>query len=397
MSGMSRGGLRAGRGPHGWWRHAPLRWWRAVLFLGLTAATALAGRSAYAWQVTLEGGVDGHEAGSLSAAVPAVAVSAVRRVFHNGEHNAFTDLCRFGEHLYLVFRSCPDGHLVHPTASIIVLRSADGRVWEQVHRFRVPLRDTRDPHFLMFERRLFVYTGTWYSGPTTIPPEAYDLNQHLGYAVWTEDGECWHGPLMLEGTFGHYIWRAAAHGGRAYLCARRKPGFEITARGEPANVECLMLESEDGLIWRKRAVFQPTAGDETAFLFEPDGSVVGIARHGEGKEAQLLRSRPPYTHWERKPLDQPLGGPLIAKWGERYLVGGRKQTADRGPKTALFWLVDDGLVEFAELPSGGDNSYPGFVELSATRALVSYYSSHETDAAGQPITAIYLAELSLEE
>lgn len=47
-------------------------------------------------------------------------------------------------------------------------------------------------------------------------------------------------------------------------------------------------------------------------------------------------------------------------------------------------------------PSGGDNSYPGFVALSPTRALVSYYSSHDKDAAGRTITAIYLAELTLQ-
>jgi hypothetical protein len=64
-------------------------------------------------------------------------------------------------------------------------------------------------------------------------------------------------------------------------------------------------------------------------------------------------------------------------------------------RTSLCWLVDDELKEFAQLPSGGDNSYPGFVELTPTRALVSYYSSHERDAAGKPITAIYLAELNL--
>jgi hypothetical protein len=329
--------------------------------------------------------------------LPQVTVSSVRRVFHNGEHDAFTDLCRFRGQLYLTFRSCPDGHMVHPTASIIVLRSPDGAKWDEVHRFRVEQRDTRDPHFLVFRDKLFVYTGTWYSGKTTIPREDYDLNKHLGFAAWSQDGTAWHSPIMLEGTFGHYIWRAASFGDKAFLCGRRKPGFEITARGEPRNVESLMLESDDGLIWRKRAVFQETVGDETAFLFEPDGSVLGIGRHGEGKDAQLLRSRPPYTTWERKSLDRPIGGPLLTKWGNRYFVGGRKTTKDRGPKTSLCWLVGEHLTEFAELPSGGDNSYPGFVELSPTRALVSYYSSHERDAAGQPITAIYLAELYLRE
>ena len=31
-----------------------------------------------------------------------------------------------------------------------------------------------------------------------------------------------------------------------------------------------MPESDDGLIWRKRSLFQEERGDETAFLFEPN-------------------------------------------------------------------------------------------------------------------------------
>lgn len=332
--------------------------------------------------------------GCAETRLPAVTVNNLRRVFHNGEHNAFTDLVRFKDKFYLTFRSCPDGHAVNPTASIIILASADTKDWKQVHRFSVLHRDTRDPHFLVFRDKLFVYTGTWYSGTSTLARTEYDLNKHLGYAVWSENGANWHGPLMLEGTFGHYIWRAAAFGEKAYLCGRRKVGFAIGSRGEGKGVESLMLESDDGLIWRKRAVFQEIEGNETAFLFEPDGTVLGIGRrHGN---AQLLRSKRPYTHWERKDLDRYIGGPLLAKWGERYVVGGRKQTKDRGPKTSLCWLVGDQLQEFAELPSGGDNSYPGFVELGSNRALVSYYSSHERDAAGKPMTAIYLAELSID-
>ncbi len=333
---------------------------------------------------------------SAGDSLPEVSVSSVRRVFHNGEHNAFTDLCRFQGQLYLAFRSCPDGHMVHPNASIIILRSRDeGANWDLVHRFSVKDRDTRDPHLLVFQNRLFVYTGTWYCGSGTPKPEDYDLNKHLGFAAWSEDGTTWNDPVMLEGTFGHYIWRAALLDGKAYLCGRRKPGFEIGPRGEGEKIQSLMLESEDGLVWKKRAFFQETAGDETAFFFQSDGSVLAVGRHGGGRKAQLLRAKPPYADWERKDLSCAIGGPLLAKWGDRILVGGRKTTAEKGPKTALWWLVGDELKEIVEFPSGGDNSYPGFVELSPSRALVSYYSSHERDPAGKVITAIYLAELTL--
>ena len=317
----------------------------------------------------------------------------IRRVPHNGEHNAFTDLIRFRDRYYLTFRSCPDGHSVHPTSSILVLASDDAQMWEQVHQFRVPKRDTRDPHFLEFKDRLFVYTGTWYCGDSS--PENYEYNKHLGYASRSTDGRTWSEPVMLEGTYGHYIWRAAAHNGTAYLCGRRKREFVETPRNVRSDVESAMLESDDGLIWRKRSLFQTTQGNETAFLFEPDGSVLAVARFTRDN-SQLCRSKPPYTAWDRTDLDRYIGGPLLARWGGRYLVGGRKMIDDR-PRTSLYWLVEGELHEIAELPSGGDNSYPGFVELTPTRGLVSWYSSHEKDDSGNTMTAIYLADLEIVE
>jgi hypothetical protein len=68
---------------------------------------------------------------SADPALPRVRVDSVRRIFHNGEHNAFTDLIRYKGVYYLTFRSCPDGHMVHPTSSIIVLSSRDGVEWRQ--------------------------------------------------------------------------------------------------------------------------------------------------------------------------------------------------------------------------------------------------------------------------
>jgi hypothetical protein len=102
------------------------------------------------------------------------------------------------------------------------------------HRFSVKERDTRDPHFLVFKDRLFVYTGTWWSGTTTLQREEYDMNRHLGFAVvlgrWREMERA---DDAMEGTFGLYIWRAATHfGGKAYLCGRRKA--EATTSGPKA-------------------------------------------------------------------------------------------------------------------------------------------------------------------
>ncbi len=326
--------------------------------------------------------------------LPQIEVENVRRVFHNGEHNAFTDLIRWKGKFWLTFRSCPDGHMVFSTSRIIVLNSDNARTWQKVHTFSVPLRDTRDPHFLAFKEQLFVYTGTWYSGEGELPRNRYDINKHLGYGVKTADGNTWSKPFQLEGTYGHYIWRVATHDGNAYLCARRKRGYtelELGAGATPI-MESAMLESDDGINWRFHALFQTTKGNETAFLFLKNGDFLAISRTQGREPALLVQASSPYQQVKRKALTEYIGGPLLARWGNEFIVGGRRFT-NAGPRTILYWLHDDALHEIADLPSGGDTSYPGFVELDDGTGLVSWYSSHEKDPNGKTMTAIYLANL----
>lgn len=338
-------------------------------------------------------GADGPATTFADEPLPVVEVQNVRRVFSNGEHNAFTDMIQWKGQFWITFRSCPDGHMVHSTSSIIVLSSRDAKSWKTAYQFSVPMRDTRDPHFLAFQGKLFIYTGTWYSGEGKLAREQYDINKHLGFAVWTDDGNEWAGPRQMEGTYGHYIWRAVAEGEKAYLCGRRKRNYseEESGAGGARILEGALLESTDGLNWKFCSLFQHEGGNETAFQMRPDKTMLALSRE-KGLSAQLARSSPPYTTWTRKRLPQFVGGPLLAKWGSRWLVGGRRNTK-AGPKTALYWLIDDELKVIVELPSGGDNSYPGFVPLDEEHALVSWYSSHEKDAEGQPITAIYLADV----
>jgi len=327
------------------------------------------------------------------SSLPQIRVASVRKVFDDGNHNAFTDLCLFQGRFYLAFRTCPDGHGVFATSRIVVLASDDASTWRRAFDFGVRDRDCRDPHLLVFRGRLFVYTGTWFCDPAE--PGRRDLNEHLGYAAWTDDGESWHGPRFLEGTYGHYVWRAAAHEGKAYLCGRRNREFRrgVPPGHEASERESAMLESEDGFVWRPVGLFQETGGNETAFLFEQDGSVLALAR-GPGKSPALVcRSRPPYAEWSRVELDRSVGGPLLARWGGRLLAGGRSTVGAVGPRTVLYWLANDRLELVAELPSGGDNSYPGFVSLDEGRGLVSYYSSHEGSRTSATPAAIYLAEV----
>lgn len=324
-------------------------------------------------------------------ALPAIRIESVRRLFDDGCHNAFTDLCRYRDRFYLCFRSSPTSHEVLPDSSIVVLSSDDGQQWETAHRFSVPGRDVRDPHFLEFGGRLLIYSGTWLCDGRN------DLADHLGYAAWTDDGQRWQAPVALPDTQGTFVWRCATHGGKAYLCAYARRHVDVPGtRGHSVGRSQLMV-SDDGFAFRAVGDFEQTLGNETAFLFEPDGEVVAINR--QRRDALLCRSRPPYRDWTRTSLGRYIGGPMIAKWGERTLVGGRKflsfDEPDKQPRMVLSWLVEQSLVDMVELPSGGDTAYPGFVPLSPTRGLLSYYSSHEGSGGKTAPCSIYLAQIGL--
>lgn len=324
-----------------------------------------------------------------------VQLAALRQVYNDGNHNAFTDLCRFQGRYYLTFRSCPEGHMLFTSSRIVVLSSADGQSWTPVHTFSVPERDVRDPHFLVFQDKLFVYTGTWLVYPGE--PHRLEPNEHQGYCAWSSNGTTWHGPQQCEGTHGYYIWRAATYGGGAYLNGRRTKDFMVVPdrKADDALQESWLLQSTDGIHWQPLGLIQPAYGDETALLFTAEGVALAVARCTWGKPAQFCQAYPPYTTWTRQDLERYVGGPLLAQWGNHYLVGGRKVLDRTKPTTVLYWLTDGHLEEILELPSGGDTSYPGFVEVTPTRGLLSYYSSHEGSGTSLAPCHIYLAELEL--
>ena len=174
------------------------------------------------------------------------------------------------------------------------MASENGTDWIHVHTFSVANRDVRDPHFLVFNDKLFVYTGAWWVTPGDA--EDRDVNDHLGFCAWTEDGQNWHGPRMLDGTHGHYIWRAAALDGTAYLNGRRIRNFDVLARRDepPEWMESWLLQSVDGFTWTPLSLIQPAHGDETALLFENDVDLLAVARAG-GRPASTL-SLPASVH-----------------------------------------------------------------------------------------------------
>jgi hypothetical protein len=335
---------------------------------------------------------------------PTIQVDSLRCVYSDVNHNAFTDLVEFQGAFYLSFRSNPVSHLAHPGTLVHILKSADGVDWTEVYSFETPGKDLRDPHFVVLNDQLFAYSGFAFL------EDVQNIGRQFGYGVSSSDGEHWSEPTPLGGTDGRFVWSAVEHEGKAYIGTCRKRDFdpESGPHAKDLAYQWSLMESEDGLTFRQTLDFPQDGGVETGFLFEDDGTVLAIIRivGPRPHHAVFWRAQPPYTEWTHTVLHRFIGGPMLMKWGNRYLVGGRRFDGDQTSgtdesNTSVGWLEGLGpgetphLVEGIDLPSGGDTSYTGFVALSDTEGLLSYYSSHEGSGTRDAPASIYVARLRL--
>lgn len=310
-------------------------------------------------------------------------VIGVERIWDRAEHSAFTDLTAFRGRYYCVFRE-GSGHIPGLNGLIRVIDSGDAQNWRSVALLEEAGVDLRDPKLSITpDGRLCVNMGgSFYHGTTRLKMES-----RVSFSDREGGGFSPPRPIPMPATIHtdmDWLWRVTWHEGEAWAAVQQVPG------GKPRSLQ--LVRSRDALAWEPIHTMQVSAPSETTLRFLEDGRMLAlIRRSGPAPSAGWLGiSKPPFTDWEYKELDRPLGGPNLAR-----LPGGRWLMATRsaGQKMLLAMLDVDsaGVTPVIELPSGGDTSYAGLVvEPEKNRVLVSYYSSHEGKS------AIYLATLRLD-
>ncbi|MCO6456409.1 MAG: exo-alpha-sialidase [Pirellulaceae bacterium] len=308
--------------------------------------------------------------GQLAAAEPRIV--EVRKIWDQAPHNAFTDLIRFQDQWYCVFRE-GQGH-VSPDGALRIIRSTDGRQWESAAVMRSETADLRDAKITLTPGGQLML-----SGAAALHDKSQAKHQSL---VWfSADGTNWSDPVKV-GDPDFWLWRVTWHGQQAY-------GIGYATAGKQ---QIRLYRSQDG---RRFETWVPTLFDvgypnETSMLFlEDDTCLCLLRRDGTPNTAQLGRSSPPYKEWSWQDLGVRVGGPHMLRLPDgRFVVAGRSY--DGGAQTRLWWLDPQTarLTEILTLPSGGDTSYPGLVWHEG-QLWVSYYASHEGK------TSIYLARVAL--
>jgi hypothetical protein len=308
--------------------------------------------------------------------------SPVQKVWDQAPHSAFTDLARFKDRWFCVFREAEDH--AKGAGRIRVLTSADGAKWESAAVLAKEGVDLRDPHVTVTpDGRLMLNGGA--AEPATRDP----VKDHWSFVSFSKDGKDWTEPRKVIDSW-QWLWRVTWHKDKAYGVAYMWDPKTPGAQG----YRTALFRSGDGVRYEKVADLGKEYTSEATLRFDGDTLYCLQRRDGyKGITALLGTSKPPYTEWEWKDLGTYVGGPeLLKDPSGNWWVAGRVYFPPKGPRTVLSRLdVGAGkLTEALKLPSDGDTSYPGMVWHDG-QLWVSYYSSHEGKS------SIYLARLRVKE
>ncbi len=294
------------------------------------------------------------------------------RVSDSAPHNAFTDLVRWKDRFWCVFREGA-GH-VSPDGAIRVVSSVNGRDWDSIARITSTRGDLRDPHVTVTpEGRLML------NGAVALPRPGPVRHQSL---VWFSDnGSEWTHEVAV-GDPDVWLWRIGWNGKEALGVGYSTAGEKFTR----------LYRTRDGRRFETvlPTLFSDPEPNEAGLAFLPDDTCHCLLRRdGEPGTGKLGQARPPYRDWTWKDLGVRIGGPQLLRLPDGRLLAGVR-LYDGTVRTALCWVDPDKgrLEEFLTLPSGGDTSYPGLVWHEG-KLWVSYYSSH------QGRTHVYVSEIEL--
>ncbi len=310
-------------------------------------------------------------AGNAAAADPQIV--SVRKIWDRAPHNAFTDLIRFRDRWYCVFRE-GERHGGGADGKIRLIVSSDGRDWESSALLAEIGVDLRDPKLsVMPDGRLMLVAGG-----SVLQNDVY--RTRVPRVAFSKDGRNWT-PTQKVLAEDHWLWRVTWHQANGYSISK------LGAGRNPGSRRVMLYSSTNGLDWKWLTEFEsiPAWPNEATVRFLPDDEMIILLRRN--KTGWIGISRPPYIVWTWTDTGHQLGGPNFIRLpnGELW-AGSRSYTG--GAKTVLARMTRTSYQPVLTLPSGGDTSYPGLVWHDGL-LWMSYYSSHESK------TSIYLAIIRL--
>jgi hypothetical protein len=300
-------------------------------------------------------------------------VEPVRKIWDQAPHNAFTDLIRFQDRWWCVFRE-GDDH-AKGAGKIRLLISTDGVEWESVALFSQAGVDLRDPHISRTPKgELMLICGA------AEPPTRDPVKDHYGFISFSKDGLEWT-TMSRVGPSWHWLWRVSWDERDAYTVAYHwQPDGKRQYRAKLMRDQGLHMREAGrrGVNFEAVTEFDVPQATEATLVFDGPKLLCLQRRDGSPNSALLGTSQPPYTKWTWKDLGLYYGGPNFLKAPDGHWWATGRIIDNKKAQTVLCHLdvVAGKLTPVLTLPSGGDTSYPGMVWHDG-QLWISYYSSHE--------------------
>src|SRR4026208_988684 len=133
-------------------------------------------------------------------------IVGVQKIWDTAAHNAFTDLTRFNDRWFCVFRE-GKAH-VSPDGAIRVLTSLDGTKWSSAARLTSTNADLRDPKITITAKNELMLTAAG----ALLPPTKYN---HQTYVWFSAQGTNWSAPVPI-GDPDMWLWRVTWHQAAPY-------------------------------------------------------------------------------------------------------------------------------------------------------------------------------------
>jgi hypothetical protein len=303
----------------------------------------------------------------------------VKKIWDAAPHNAFTDLIRYNDYWYCVFREATSHHTLEGNGIIRLIRSHDTAGWETVCTVKDSGFDLRDPKLCITPQgKLMMHFLASQVDPSKLARTGIYIHSE---AVFSTDGTTWSQPEKMS-LRSDIAWRVTWYNGIAYTV-----GYNPQAGG------CTLYKSRDGIKY-KRVFSFPMKGfaNEATLLPLGNNRMLVVVRKEEIPNAFFIgTSTCPYKKWEMKEVPGFRGGPNLVMLPDSSIIASYRDFYYNKPSLFLGSVTDQNIANIFRLPSGGDCGYAG-MQWFDNALWLSYYSSHENDKA-----SIYLAKVVFEE
>ena len=304
----------------------------------------------------------------------------VSKIWDQGNHNAFTDLIKFGGKYFCAFREAGAHVPQKPEddGKIRILVSTDGVAWETAALIVKDGIDCRDPKLSITPdgRLMVLFDGAIYRDGVN-----YGRTDHVSFSENSE-GKWFSTPQPIirgQDVPAGWLWRVTWD---------RYTGYGVMYQS--SNI--YLLSTTNGINYTLVTKLNVTGSpnESTVEMLGNNKMRIVVRRdQANNNTGYIGYSGKDYTEWTWTDLGVRLGGPhIITLPNGKTIIGSRSFRGDGTTRTSLFELNNqtNNMTELLELPSGGDTSYPGFVVVG-NELWVSYYSSHDAK------TSIYFAKV----